>query len=120
MRIKRLTAFFVSAFLFLAPQVFAELVNISIVPPKDFSAKDTVHMLGTFNAWAMEGDAAVKLNIKDGMLSTTVDLPLGEVFFTFVKNGDWMRAPATSSGRIKPKLRSRAWRTRPTVDRTDP
>lgn len=98
MRITRLKVFFVSAFLCLAPQVFAELVNISIVPPKDFSAKDTVHMLGTFNAWAMEGDTAVKLNIKDGMLSATVDLPLGEVFFTFIKNGDWMRAPATKTG----------------------
>jgi pullulanase len=98
MRIISFKVFCASAFLCLAPQVFAELVKVSIVPPKNLSAKDTVHILGTFNGWAMEGDAAVKLNAKDGMLSATVDFPHGDVLFTFVKNGNWMSVPATKTG----------------------
>jgi hypothetical protein len=42
----------------------APTLTIKVTPPADYSANETIHLVGSFNDWALEGDRAYPL-IKD-------------------------------------------------------
>ncbi|MBZ9611645.1 alpha/beta hydrolase [Rheinheimera maricola] len=69
-------------------------LTIKVTPPADYSASETIHLVGSFNDWALEGDQAYPLSTDKGELSTTIPVTEKNVFFTLVKNKNWQLMPA--------------------------
>jgi pullulanase len=72
----------------------APTLTIKVTPPADYSANETIHLVGSFNDWALEGDRAYPLIKDNGELSVTIPVNEKNVFFTLVKNKNWQLMPA--------------------------
>ncbi|CAM5225445.1 alpha/beta hydrolase [Alishewanella longhuensis] len=72
----------------------ATTLTIKVTPPADYSVDETVHLVGSFNDWALEGDKAYPLRADKGELSATIPVTEKNIFFTLVKNKDWQLMPA--------------------------
>jgi len=75
------------------------ILNLSVIPPETFSADDTIHVVGTFNQWALQGDNAKPMRRAKGKL--VVDIPISEqpLLFNLVKNQSWSHLAATITGK---------------------
>jgi len=73
-------------------------LSITVSPPSNYNGKDTVHIVGNFNDWALSGSDAYLLDYIDGKL--VVDIPNNQqdVIFGFVRNSDWQSIPSSESG----------------------
>ena len=56
----------------------APTLTIKVTPPADYSANETIHLVGSFNDWELEGDKAYPLIKNNGELSVTI--PITGVF----------------------------------------
>ncbi|QKX16332.1 alpha/beta hydrolase [Microbulbifer sp. YPW1] len=74
-------------------------ILFEVTAPAGYSVKDTVHLVGDFNNWALEGDDAVTLEYVDGTLRAEVVVSEEDLFFTFVKNKDWGLTPTSEAGK---------------------
>jgi predicted alpha/beta superfamily hydrolase len=72
----------------------APTLTIKLTPPADYSASETIHVVGSFNGWELEGDKAYPLKADIGDLSVTIPVTEKNVFFSFVKNKNWQLMPA--------------------------
>ncbi|WP_306523564.1 alpha/beta hydrolase [Rheinheimera sp.] len=72
----------------------APTLTIKVTPPSAYSASETIHLVGSFNDWALEGDKAYPLKTEKGELSVTIPITEKNVFFTLVKNKNWQLMPA--------------------------
>jgi len=72
----------------------APTLTIKVTPPADYSANETIHLVGSFNDWELEGDKAYPLIKNNGELSVTIPITEKNVFFTMVKNKNWQLMPA--------------------------
>jgi pullulanase len=69
-------------------------LTIKVTLPAGYSANETIHLVGSFNDWALEGDKAYPLIKHNGELSVTIPVTEKNVFFTMVKNKNWQLMPA--------------------------
>lgn len=69
-------------------------LTIKVTPPADYSASETIHLVGSFNDWELDGDKAYPLRTDKGQLSVTIPVTEKQVFFTLVKNKNWQLMPA--------------------------
>lgn len=69
-------------------------LTIKVTPPADYTASETIHLVGSFNEWALEGEKAYPLKTDKGVLSATIPVTEKNVFFTLVKNNNWQLMPA--------------------------
>lgn len=72
----------------------ADTLTIKVVPPANYNASEPIHVVGSFNAWALDGEKAYELKTKNGTLSATIPVTEKNVFFTLVKNKNWQLMPA--------------------------
>ncbi|NMH59334.1 alpha/beta hydrolase [Alteromonas ponticola] len=74
-------------------------LQLIVQPPASYSSKDTIHIVGNFNDWQLDGDEAEQLQWVEGRLQADLNVEQGELFFTFVKNKSWRNMPASLDGR---------------------
>lgn len=74
-------------------------VELVVEPPANYASTDTVHVVGNFNNWALEGDDALPLTHVGGKLRAELVANNEHLFFTFVKNKDWSLTPASETGK---------------------
>lgn len=77
----------------------APTLTIKVTPPADYSASETIHLVGSFNDWTLEGDKAYPLIKDKGELSVTIPVTEKNVFFTLVKNKNWQLMPANETAK---------------------
>lgn len=73
-------------------------LSIIVTPPSNYNIKDTVHLVGNFNNWALSGSEAYLLNYVEGKLVTTIPDNHKNLFFGFVRNSDWQSIPSQKTG----------------------
>ncbi len=83
----------------LSANLYAQQIKFMVSPPQGYDAKDTVHLVGDFNDWALNGPMANKLTLENGKLVTWISTTETSLHFTFVKNKDWQQLPASEQGK---------------------
>lgn len=73
-------------------------LSIIVTPPNNYNAKDTVHIVGNFNNWALSGSEAYLLKYTEGKLVTDLPNIQQDIFFNFVRNSDWKSLPSRKTG----------------------
>lgn len=72
----------------------ADTLTIKVIPPANYTASEPIHVVGSFNEWALDGEKAYELKTENGTLSATIPVTEKNVFFTLVKNKNWQWMPA--------------------------
>ena len=81
------------------PSNSSRQLNIVASPPPGLSPDDSVHMVGTFNQWSLEGDKASLMTWDSGKLVASIPLSDEPLLINFVKNKDWSNMAATQTGK---------------------
>ncbi|WP_033095522.1 alpha/beta hydrolase [Colwellia psychrerythraea] len=73
-------------------------LSIIVTPPADYNRKDTVHIVGNFNNWALSGNKSHQLRYVEGKLVADIPNNQQDIIFGFVRNSDWKSIPSRESG----------------------
>lgn len=76
-----------------------DMLTLQVKPPANYSAKDSVHVVGSFNDWVLGEADTYQLKMKNGLLTAQIPIHEKNVFFTFLKNKDWKSMPANEMGK---------------------
>lgn len=85
----------------------AQDIVVVVTPPENFVPTDTVHIVGNFNGWVLEGERAVPLSYHDektndrytGKLVGKIQAEEENLFFHFVKNKNYQHMAASETGK---------------------
>ena len=81
------------------PSIEPDTLTIVARPPEGYTASDTVHLVGTHNQWALEGEHGVEMEYLNGALVATIDVGDKDILFNFVKNRNWSHMASTKTGK---------------------
>lgn len=74
-------------------------MTITLTPPKSTQASDTIHIVGSFNDWNIDGLRAKKMTLVDGKYQVQLAKSDEPIFYTMVKNQSWQHQPAAADGK---------------------
>jgi len=79
-------------------------VQITLEPPANTQANDTIHLVGNINQWQLEGEKAIELKKENGKYVTELVLndeqkDWSAILFNLVRNKDWSQTAGSLEGK---------------------